>query len=296
MPTAPHDKTRIPRAKIAELLKLIKRADSVEVKVVVPMSGHRATIKSIGMDPIEAEPRQVFFFDTPRLDLYEHGLIVRARRIQGGGGDSVVKLRPVKPENVRDELRRSDRFKIEVDAVPGGFVCSGSFSGRCSAQEVLDAASGETRLSSLLSKGQRRFFKEHAPTTIGKKTKMNALLTLGPLFVLKGKLKPKKLARVLTVELWLFPDGSRNLEISTKCKPDEAFTAAAELRTFLDARGVEIAAGQETKTAAAMKFFAAHRRLALCERRAIQHPAFVVHGLDDQRISRERHREESRPG
>ena len=260
MPAAAHDKTRIPRAKIAELLKLIKRADSVEVRVVVPMSAQRATIASIGMDPIDAEPRQVFFFDTPRLDLYEHGLVVRARRIQGGGGDSVVKLRPVNPDNVREELRRSDRFKIEVDASPGGFVCSGSFKGKCSAQQVLDAASGETRLRSLFSKGQGRFFNEHAPRTTGKKTRMDNLVTLGPLFVLKGKLKPKKLARVLTAELWLFPDGSRNMEISTKCAPDEAFTAASELRTFLHARGVEIAAGQETKTAAAMKFFAAHRR------------------------------------
>ena len=260
MPAAAHDKTRIPRAKIAELLKRIKRADSVEVKVVVPMSAHRATIKSIGMDPIEAEPRQVFFFDTPNLDLYKHGLMVRARRFRGGRGDSVVKLRPVNSENVREELRRSDHFKIEVDAVPGGFVCSGSFTSRCSARQVLDAATRKTRLSSLLSKRQCRFFKEHAPRTIGNKTKMNALLTLGPLFVLKAKFKPKKLARPLTVELWLFPDGSRNLEISTKCMPNEAFTAAAELRTFLDARGVEIAAGQETKTAAAMKFFAAQRR------------------------------------
>ena len=256
MPAAAHDKTRLPRAKIAQLLKLIKRADSVEVKVVVPMTAHRATIKSIGLDPIEAEPRQVFFFDTPKLDLYKHGLIVRARRIQGGGGDSVVKLRPVNPANVREELRRSDDFKIEVDAVPGGFVCSGSFKGRCSAQEVLDVAAGDNRLSSLLSKEQRAFYKEHAPRTTKKKIKLNSLMALGPLFVLKGKLKPKKLDRALTVEMWLFPDGSRNLEISTKSAPGDAFTAAAELRTFLDARGVEIAAGQETKTAAAMKFFA----------------------------------------
>ena len=259
MAAAAHDKTRIPRAKIVQLLKLIKRADSVEVKVVVPMSAHRATVKSIGMDPIESEPRQVFFFDTPKLDLYKHGIIVRARRIQGGTGDSVVKLRPVNPENVREELRRSDRFKVEVDAVPGGFVCSGSFSGRCSAKQVLDVAGGKTQLSSLLSKGQRAFFKEHAPRVGGKKIKVSGLLALGPLFVLKGKVKPKKLDRVLTVEMWLFPDGSRNLEISTKSIPSEAFTAAVELRTFLDARGVKIAAGQQTKTAAAMKFFATHR-------------------------------------
>jgi hypothetical protein len=257
MPTPAHDRTRIPRAKIAELLELITRADSVEVKVVVPMSAHRATIKRIGLDPIDAEPRQVFFFDTPKLDLHAHGLIVRARRMQGGGGDSVVKLRPVNPGNVGEELRRSDQFKIEVDAIPGGFACSGSFKGRCSAQQVLETATGDAPLSTLLSKGQRRFFREHAPEKIGrKKTGMDALLPLGPLFVLKSKLRPKTLARALTVELWLFPDGSRNLEISTKCAPDEAFAAASELRTWLDERGVEIAAGQETKTAAAMKFFA----------------------------------------
>ena len=259
MAAAVHDKTRVPRAKIAELLELTKRADSVEVKVVVPMSDHRATIRSIGVDPVEAEPRQVFFFDTPKLDLYKHGLIVRARRMHGGGGDSVVKLRPLNPEDAGEELRRSDHFKIEVDAVPGGFACSGSFKERCSAQQVLDAAGGDTRLSALLSKAQRRFFKAHAPKTLGKKSEMNALLALGPLFVLKGKLKPKKLDRVLTVELWLFPDGTQNLEISTKSTPDEAFMAAAELRAFLVARKVKIVAGQDTKTATAMKFFAAHR-------------------------------------
>ena len=244
---------------MAQLLGLIEHADSVEVKAVVPTSAHHATIKGIGMDPIEAEPRQVFFYDTPRLDLYKRGLIVRARRIQGGDGDVVVKLRPMNPADVREELRRSDRFKIEVDAVPGGFVCSGSLTQRRTAQEILDASSGETRLSSLFSKQQRKFFEDHAPKTIATKTGMDALLTLGPTFVLRAKLKPKRLARRLTVELWLFPDGSRNLELSTKCSPDEAFEAAAELRRFLDRRGVEIAAGQATKTAVAMEYFLAQR-------------------------------------
>ena len=254
MSATKHDKTKIPRERIAEMLELIESSDSVEVKVAVPMSAHRTTIESIGLDPIEAEPRQVFFFDTPNLDLYKHGVIVRARRIQGGGGDTVLKLRPADPKMIGDGLRRSDNLKIEVDAVPGGFVCSGSLKARRKAQEVLDAVNGESRLSSLFSKQQRTFYKEHAP----KKIKMDSLLTLGPTFLLKSKLKPKKLGRRLTVEMWLYPDGSRNLEISTKCSPNEAFTAAAELRSFLDDSGVEIVAGQQTKTAAAMKYFMAH--------------------------------------
>jgi hypothetical protein len=247
------DGTTIPQKKKAELLGLIKGADSVELKLVVPMDAHRTAIQGIGLDPVEAEPRQVFFFDTRNLDLNKAGVIVRARRIHGGGGDTVVKLRPVDPATIDKRLRRSNDFKVEVDAVPGGFVCSGSFKGSCTAKEVLAAVSGRTRISSLFSKEQRAFYKEHAPAEI----KMDSLLALGPTFLLRARVEPKKLDRRLTFEMWLYPDGSRNLEVSAKCDPDEAFEVAAELRTFLRASGLEIVGGQQTKTAAAMKFFKA---------------------------------------
>jgi hypothetical protein len=65
------------------LFKHIKGANSVELKLSVPLTGHRATIKSIGLDPVEAQPRHVYFFDTADQALNRAGLIVRARRIQG---------------------------------------------------------------------------------------------------------------------------------------------------------------------------------------------------------------------
>ena len=34
-------------------------------------------------------------------------------------------------------------------------------------------------------------------------------------------------------ELWFYPDGSRILELSTKCKPEEAFDVAARTRAYL---------------------------------------------------------------
>ena len=52
------------------------------------------------MDPLDAQIRQVFFFDTPDLALNEQGVVVRARRVQGKRGDCVVKLRPVVPEEM----------------------------------------------------------------------------------------------------------------------------------------------------------------------------------------------------
>jgi len=240
------------RDQVDQVLTILRDVDSLELKLVAPADTHRATIGKLGVDPIDAEIRQVYFFDTPDLDLNKAGLVVRARRIAGGAGDTVVKLRPVNPAALGKELRRSESFKTEVDAVPGGFVCSGSFKGRCKAQEVRDAVAGEMPLDRLFSKEQRAFYRAHAPKGI----ELKSLATFGPTFVLKVRVWVKQLDRRLVVELWLFPDGSRNLEISAKASPAEAFQFAAELKKFLADRGIELTGNQQSKTRAAMEFFA----------------------------------------
>ena len=163
---------------IGRMLELIKGSTSVELKMTVPDKGHRAAIRGLGFDPVEAQPRQAYFFDTPDLALSKAGMIVRARRIQGGRGDTVVKLRPVDPATIDKSLRRSQGFKIELDAMPGGFVCSASLKGVCTAQEALDATAGGARLSSLFSKEQRGFYAAHAPGDI----KMNRWCPWAPPF------------------------------------------------------------------------------------------------------------------
>ena len=110
---------------IAELLSLIKGADSVELKLTVPISDRTRAAAALGVDPLDGQLRQVYFFDTPQLTLNKSGVVVRARRVQGKGDDTVVKLRPVVPKELPAELRRSPNFGVEVDAMPGGFVCSG---------------------------------------------------------------------------------------------------------------------------------------------------------------------------
>lgn len=238
---------------VVQVLKLGKGANSIELKLSVPATGHSATMKSIGLDPVEAQPRQAFFFDTPDLALYQAGVVVRARRIQGGDADTVVKLRPVDPSTIDRELRRSAAFKVEVDVMPGGFVCSASFKGVCSGEEVLDATSGEMPLRKLFSKEQRAFYDAHAPAGIA----MNRLVVLGPTFLLKAKHQPKDFDRPITIEMWLYPDGSRILEISTKCLPKEAFQAAAEFKAYLAGRGIALSTDQAPKTKTALEFFSA---------------------------------------
>jgi hypothetical protein len=238
---------------LGRLLVLMKGADSVELKATVPAADQRSTIDALGLDAIEAQIRQVFFFDTPDLRLDKAGLVVRARRVQGGSGDSVVKLRPVDPAELPKRTRRSAAFGVEVDAMPDGFVCSGSMKGAVDAADVREAVHGERPVRKLFSKDQRAFYGEHAPDGVG----LDDLTTLGPIFVLKLKSTPKGFDRKLTAEMWMFPDNSRALELSTKCLPSEAFEVAAETRAFLVSRGIDLDAEQQTKTRTALELLAA---------------------------------------
>src|SRR5688500_20309208 len=106
-------------APLPELMGLLRGSDSVELKLTVPAAQQRAAIRSLGLDPLDAQVRQVVFFDTPDLALDRAGVVVRARRIQGRPGDSVIKLRPLDPDTVGDRVRRLDGFGSEVDAIPG---------------------------------------------------------------------------------------------------------------------------------------------------------------------------------
>ena len=237
---------------VARLLELLKGADSVELKVTVPEPHQRSTAAALDLDPLEAQIRQVFFFDTPELDLDAHGVVVRARRIQGKGADSIVKLRPVVPSELPTELRRSGAFKVEVDALPGGFVCSGALKGSPDSADVRRVGNGTLAVHKLFSKEQRRLYAAHAPQGIA----LDDLSVLGPIFVLKLSDVPPGFGRKLVAELWLYPDGSRILELSTRADTKEAFQVAAEARAFLAERGVDLTGEQETKTRKALRYFA----------------------------------------
>ena len=241
---------------LPQLLSLIEGADSVELKVTIAEEQHAATVQTLGLDPLDAQIRQVFFFDTPDLALNKQGVVVRARRVQKRRDDSVIKLRPVVPSELPKAIRRSAGFTVEVDALPGGFVCSGTMKAMLGADDVRESIHGKRSREKLFSKEQRRLYAEHAPEGIA----ISDLAVLGPVFVLKLKGIVKGFDRRLVTELWLYPDGSRILELSTKCAPPEAFQVAAEARGFLASRGLDLGAEQQTKTRKALEFFTASHR------------------------------------
>ena len=218
----------------------------------MPESDQRSAVMSLGMDPLDAQIRLVSFFDTPDLTLNKNGVVVRARRVQRKGDDSVVKLRPGRARRALAraaslaELRgrgRRDAGRVRVLGIHERDRLE-----RPTSQKV---NRGKRPLRKLFSKEQRAFYSEHAPEGLG----LDDLSLLGPIFVLKLKFSPAELDRKLVAELWLFPDNSRVLELSTKCAPSEAFQVAAEVRAYLSERGVSLAGEQQAKTSKALEFF-----------------------------------------
>ena len=241
---------------LGELLPLLAGADSVELKLTVSDEHYRSTAVALGMDVLDAQIRQVCFFDTPDLDLDAHGVVVRARRVQGKTGDSVVKLRPVDPAHLPDSLRARKSFGVEVDAMPGGFVTSGSMKAAADNSRVQQVTLGQRPIRKLFSAAQREFYAANAPDGL----ELDSLAILGPINVFKLKFRHPDFDRSLVAELWLYPDGGRCLELSTKCPPADAFTVAAEAKAFLGGNGVDLSAPQQTKTKTALQYFADRAR------------------------------------
>jgi hypothetical protein len=130
-------------------------------------------------------------------------------------------------------------------------VCSASLKGPGGIDDARQVAQGTRPIRKLFSKQQRAFFTEHAPEDVG----LDDLSVLGPITLLKLKFSAAEYPRPLVAEMWFYPDGSRILELSTKCPPSQAFQAAAEGRAFLTGRGVDLSGDQQTKTKTALQYF-----------------------------------------
>jgi hypothetical protein len=167
----------------------------------------------------------------------------------------------VVPSELRPEVRHSENVTVEVDALPGGFVCSAAMKRTMTPDRVTTTMRDGGPLRKLFSKEQRAFFREHAPAGI----ELDDLSTLGPILVLKARkaVFPNS-KRKMVAELWHYPDNQMILELSTKAAPGEALQVAAEARALLATKGIDLSGEQRTKTKTALEFFS--REIAAASR------------------------------
>ena len=147
----------------------------------------------------------MFFFDTPELALNAAGVVVRARRRQGEEGDTVVKLRPVVPNDLPARASSLESASTSRSTRCRGDSCARRRS-RASrtTRRSWRRPPGSRPIRKLFSKEQRAFYAAHAPDGID----LDSLSVLGPISILKLKLEPEGFGRRLVGELWMYPDGS----------------------------------------------------------------------------------------
>ena len=247
---------QLPPRRLDRLLTLAHQADQVELKLVVPVGAHASVCRSLGADLSRASVRRVYYLDTADLMLERHGVVARIRSFENGSGDSVVKLRPISPGDLPAGLRRSKRFVVEVDAMPGRFFCTGAMKRRLGMVDLEQALGEGHSLGALFSQKQRALLAAYAPPTVG----LDDLLIFGPVQVRRCRVRPVGLDGALTVEHWAYPDGSSFVELSTRCRAEEALAATARVTSVLRAYGIDVAGCQQTKTRTTLAYFAcAHR-------------------------------------
>jgi len=232
-------------------LELDPSISAVEVKITAQMHDEdtvRSVLEGSGADP---EHREVFFFDTPELGLFDAGVVLRARLTHDGTDDSTVKLRPVDPTTIADDWKNTDGFEIELDSVGDTTICSAKLSVDQDRNEIRQVGAGERPLRKLFSKDQERLILEHAPAEVS----WEDLTVLGPVQVRKWKLDPKAFAHDITAEEWVLPDGSDLIELSIKVEPGESDTASEEFLAFLRSKSFDTEGDQQTKTRGALRFF-----------------------------------------
>ena len=233
---------------LAGMLAILPDVDSVELKLTVPDDFQRSAVRALGIDPLDAVLRQVAFVDTPDLRLSSAGVVVRARRTQRKPGDLTVKLRPAMPHDVPEGYRGHDGFKVELDASPAGYTCSCSLTVQAPDRKVRKLMLGARSVHGLLDDDQRALLGERLPEDV----EVDDLTVLGPINLLKCRFRAEGYAGRMVAELWVLPDGTRILELSTKAPPAEAFQTAAETKALLAGKGLDLSTPQETKTKAAL--------------------------------------------
>jgi hypothetical protein len=227
---------------IHDLLPVLIRAPRVGLRFVVPDELRRPALDALGIDPLRARVGQVFLLDSPALVLTSQGVAVQALRVKGRPGRVTVTHRHLSPSRVPAVVRNAPTFTADVDVVPEGFVCAATLSGAVDDAQVRRTARGRTPVATLLTEEQRRFSAPHNADP----PRLDRLVLLGPLHVVQDKARLPELDRPLRALHWFFPDGSRRVELSAGCSPDEAFDVARAVKDSLASRGLELVGDQET--------------------------------------------------
>ncbi|NUP06013.1 MAG: hypothetical protein HOW73_08140 [Polyangiaceae bacterium] len=231
---------------------ITSHATEAEVKIAIGEADIDKVVDALGLS--DAEPtkeRDIYFYETPGLDLYEAGVILRARSKHDDADDSTVKIRPMESSRLDSAWFELDGFKCEIDRSPTSSVNACSLSVEQKEDEIEDVYEGARSIEKLFSDDQADFVE------LGTEVDWGALEVFGPIEARVYEVEVDELSAELTVEHWILPDGSAMLELSTRVKQSKADSAMTALEAVCEGLGADCSSDAESKTRAALEYFAA---------------------------------------
>jgi hypothetical protein len=231
--------------------------EGVEIKAVIANEQIEPVLQAYGLER-DTNERYIYFFDTPDLELFESGVIARARRIVGAGHDSTIKFRPVDPDQVPGMWRKYNGFKIEADCGEKGVVKSASLTMPVAKGLIKRVGAGKAGVASLFAEAQLLFLLSLA----NKKIDYTKVVVMGPLRTWRWKYNHPGLPWPITGELWQRNDGAELFELSIKVLVVQAAAAGAGFMAFLGEVGAKRDNGQQAKTRWALEHSASQFRQA----------------------------------
>jgi hypothetical protein len=237
--------------------KIGSAKEQVEVKFEAQGNTSDQVLMQLTSGKEAKEKRDIYFYDTPRLALAQHHIILRSRKTTLGDDpdDSTVKLRGDIANNVSDdwlhlegaESKREFDMVVDKPKVPSISITVAQHSG-----EIDDVKNGKRSVEKLFSRDQERFLRKYADGTLD----WENLKPMGPVKAEIWKLRqPNGFDLNLTIERWNV-DGKLFFEISTRTNPKEADRIATHLKDFLESKGITKSDDPDTKTAFVLSHFA----------------------------------------
>lgn len=223
----------------------------VEIKFVASEKDEEVVRAALDLFDKDPEHRDVYFFDTGDLALFDRGMVLRARQIRDGKDDSTVKLRPFSEGEAR-RWEDVQGFEVEMDVVGGQAVLSAKLSEEQEHGEISDVRDGKRPIRRLFSNEQEKLIKAFRPEGIS----WGDLRLFGPAKVHKWEIEPRGFLHVVAVEEWLLPNSDDLVELSIKVNAGALLEASEEFKAFLSGQQIYIATDQQAKTRSTLELFA----------------------------------------
>ena len=183
---------------------------------------------------------EVYFFDTPTLDLWSRGIIVRVRR--GITADLTVKVRPSNDKEIQGVSGPNTGFKCELDLTGGTAVPSHSIQIKFNVAVPLNGR----EVFEMLSSAQKDLIDQ-----VHSSIDWNRVRRIAEIKSTDWKIYDQPPFPKLVLEFWEWPTGSV-LELSAKVPYDAATTAYSGLQRLAAEKKLSPSSKQTAKTTLAL--------------------------------------------